>query len=189
MPAQPVLAESDSASARTWFCVRAQPRHEHIAAAHLRQMDGVEVFSPRIRFLRSTRQGPVWVTESLFPNYLFARFDLKIRLAQVQYAPGVSGIVHFGRRWPVVPDEAIADLRGALGEKEVHVIPRAPESGDEVSISGGTFHGLQATVLRVMPARERVLVLLDFLGRQTAVEVDLKCVVRPAANPLHDRGR
>ena len=86
-----------------WFCLRSQPRHEHIAARQLALMSDIEVFNPRIRFARPTRHGPVWVTESLFPNYLFARFDWREALNKVHYAPGVSGIVHFGSRWPIVP--------------------------------------------------------------------------------------
>jgi hypothetical protein len=35
---------------------------------------------------------------------------------------------------------------------------------------------MRASVLRVMPARRRVQVLLDILGRPTAVEVDRKAV-------------
>ena len=87
-----------------WFCLRSHPKHEHIAARHLQQMEGVEVFNPRIRFSRSTKLGPVNVTEALFPNYLFARFDWKTSLARVHYAPGVSGVVHFGIKWPTVPE-------------------------------------------------------------------------------------
>src|ERR1043166_9701891 len=79
-----------------WFCLRSQPKHEHIAARHLRQIENVEVFNPRIRFPRSTPAGKVIVTESMFPNYLFARFDWKLLLTRVHYAPGVSGVVHFG---------------------------------------------------------------------------------------------
>src|SRR5204862_2597263 len=105
-----------------WFCLRSQPRHEHIAARQLALMSEVEVFNPRIRFARPTRTGPTWVTESLFPNYLFARFDWRTSLARVHYAPGVSGIVHFGTRWPCVPDQAIEDLRCSLGPEDVHLI-------------------------------------------------------------------
>jgi transcription antitermination factor NusG len=47
-----------------------------------------------------------------------------------------------------------------------------------VQISGGSFNGLQAVVSRVMPSRQRVLVLLDFLGRQTSVQVGLDTLVR-----------
>jgi hypothetical protein len=38
------------------------------------------------------------------------------------------------------------------------------------------MHGLQALVTRVMPSKQRVAVLLDFLGRQTVVELDRDAV-------------
>src|SRR5580698_9490241 len=97
-----------------WFCLRSQPKHEHIAAAHLQQ-NQVEVFFPRIRFKRTTRKGPAWVTEALFPNYLFARFDWGNSLRLVCHSPGVSGVVHFGQNWPVIPEEAIEEMRVCLG--------------------------------------------------------------------------
>src|SRR6185312_13830264 len=59
-----------------WFCLRTHPKHECVAAAQLRQEANIEVFLPRIRFKRATRCGPAWVTEALFQNYLFAKFDL-----------------------------------------------------------------------------------------------------------------
>src|SRR5260370_42339360 len=91
-PVEKTEATCESAS----FCVRTQPKHEHIAAAHLRNEGGIEVYLPRIRFKRSTRQGPVWFTEALFPNYLFARFALKAALRLVQHARGGPGVGHFG---------------------------------------------------------------------------------------------
>jgi transcriptional antiterminator RfaH len=141
-------------------------------------MEDVEVYNPRIRFSRSTRQGPVWVTEALFPNYLFARFDWKTSLPRVHYAPGVSCVVHFGSRWPQVPDQVIADLQASLGKEDVHVIPKNFQPGDEVHISGGAFHGLNAVITKVMPGRERVMVLMDFLGRQSTVEIGVTSIVK-----------
>ncbi len=173
-----VLNQRNAAPERAWFCVRSQPKHEHIAAGHLRQMEDVEVYNPRIRFPRATRHGPVWVTESLFPNYLFARFDWKTSLTRVHYAPGVSGVVHFGNRWPTVPDAALDELRASLGQDDIHIVPKELQEGDDVDIAGGAFHGLRGVVSRVMPGRERVLVLMDFLGRQTAVEIEAKWIVK-----------
>ena len=164
--------------AEAWFCVRSHLKHEHIAAAHLRSYHHLEVFLPRIRFKRSRRQGPVWVTEALFPNYLFARFDWQKSLRDVLHSRGVAGVVHFGDSWPVVPDPLIDDLRATFGEKETHLISDVPEVGDEIQISGGAFHGLLAVVTQVLPSRERVKVLFDFLGRQTAVEVKFANLVR-----------
>ena len=65
-----------------WFCLRAQPKHEHIAAAHLQKVSEVEVFLPRVRFQRATRQGMAWVTEALFPNYFFSR-SINFQLMQL----------------------------------------------------------------------------------------------------------
>src|ERR1700733_13303895 len=113
---QPQTASNEKsvATAYAWFCLRSQPKHEHIAAAHL-QKDGVEVFLPRIRFKRTTRTGSAWAVEALFPNYLFARSDWTNALRLVIHSPGVSGVVHFGTQWPVVPDQAIDEMRACLG--------------------------------------------------------------------------
>jgi transcriptional antiterminator RfaH len=164
-----------------WFCIRSQPKHEHIAAAHLKKELDIEVYLPRIRFKRSTRQGPVWFTEALFPNYLFARFDLAACLRTVHHARGVRGVVHFGHQWPQIPDAVIEDLRATVGADHVHIIPDDLQPGDTVVISGGAFHDLRAVVTRVMPARARVAVLLEFLGRQTAAELPTAAVVRESA--------
>jgi transcriptional antiterminator RfaH len=155
-----------------WFCLRTHPKHEHIAAAQLRQDPEIEVFLPRIRYRRSTRLGPAWVTEALFKTYVFVRFDLSTALRRVQHARAVCGVVHFGDRWPAIPDETIADLKRAIGEEDLRVIEDTLHPGDLVEVAVGPMQGLEAVVTRVMPAKQRVAVLLDFLGRQTAVEMD-----------------
>lgn len=163
-----------------WFCLRSQPKHEHIAAGYLQKDAGIEAFLPRIRFRRATRRGAVWVTEALFPNYLFARFDWQTSFRLVQHARGVQTIVHFGDRWPSIADGTIEELRRLLSEKEIHIISDILEPGDAVRIVKGPMQGLQAVVSRPMSSRERVAVLLDFLGRQTCVEVARENVVREA---------
>jgi transcriptional antiterminator RfaH len=161
-----------------WFCVRTQPKREHIAAAQLKLEPDIEVYLPRIRFKRSTRRGPVWFTEALFPNYLFARFDLAACLRKLDHVRGVRDVVHFGEQWPAIPDPVIEELRTTVGAEHVHVIREELQPGEAVQISGGEFHGLSAVVTRVMPSRQRIAVLLEFLGRQTAVELACDAVVR-----------
>lgn len=162
----------------SWFCLRSKQKNEHIAAGHLKNNLGLEVFAPRIRFKRATQRGAAWVTDALFPSYLFARYDLHQLSHVVHYSPGIKGVVHFGGKWPTIPDDVIEDLRRIYADQNVHVIDPLPEAGDSVQIAGGAFHGLRAVVTRVMSSRERVAVLLDFLGRQTMVEVDVKDVVK-----------
>jgi transcription antitermination factor NusG len=114
----------------------------------------------------------VWVTEALFQNYLFAKFDLLASLRRVQAARGVRDVVHFGSRWPTIPESAIEELRTAMEGLELRVVEDTLQPGDTVRIANGAMHGLEAVVSRVMPSRQRVAVLLDFLGRQTMLELE-----------------
>src|SRR5258706_3940331 len=116
-----------------WYCVLTQAKHEHIAAAHLKKEPAVEVYLPRIRFKRSTRRGPVWFTEALFPGYLFARFDLAAALRKLRLVRGVSGIVHFGEHWPTIPDAVVEELRATIGADQVHVIREELQPGATVA--------------------------------------------------------
>ena len=169
-----------------WFCVRSHRRSEHIAAANLQKSHGIEVVNPRIRFRRTTCRGPMWVTESMFPTYLFARFNWKRSLDAVRHTFGVSGVVHFGGFWPIVPDQTIEDLRTLIGDEGIRLVEPAIQVGEEVEIASGAFEGFRGIVARVMPARDRIAVLLDFLGRQTTVEFPMNGIVRDRSRHYMD---
>lgn len=174
-----------SEAAPAWFCVRSQIKHEHIAAGHLRQLPGVDVFCPRVRFQRATRRGKVWFTEAMFPNYLFARFELR-DLRVIKAAHGVAGVVHFGDYFAPVPDDVVTDLRTRLDETDLKVFPDAVQPGDEVVIADGTFMGITAVVQRLLPAKDRVRVLLEFLGRPVETELAQNSLVKTGVNPRRD---
>jgi transcriptional antiterminator RfaH len=164
-----------------WYCLRSQPKHEHIATAHLRSVVGLTVFCPRVRFKRQTRQGLVWVTEAMFPSYLFARFDLATQHRRVEYGQGVRGIVRFADRYPTIEDNVLDQLRDYVGENEIKDLDYAPSQGDNVRIAKGAFAGLEAVVTQILPARERVKVLMDFLGRKIEAEVECASILWQAA--------
>jgi transcriptional antiterminator RfaH len=167
-----------------WYCLRSQPKHEHIAAAHLRILERVTVFCPQIRFKRATRQGLVSITEAIFPGYLFARFELAEMQRQVRYAYGVSGIVQFGGRYPTIEDRVLAQLREYSGAAEIKELNYELSQGDQVKVVEGVFVGLEALVTQVMPAKERVKILMDFLGRKVEAEVGHASVLLEMAHPL-----
>src|ERR1700732_4908802 len=173
-----------SGAESAWYCLRAQPKHEHIAAAHLRILEGVTVFCPRIRFKRPTRQGLAWVTEAMFPGYLFARFDLAEMHRQVRYAHGVSGIVRFADRYPTIDEDSLAQLQNQVGIAEIKELNYRLGEGDRETIVEGAFAGLEAVVTQVLAAKERVKVLMDFIGRKTRAEVEAAVVLREIEHPL-----
>jgi transcriptional antiterminator RfaH len=179
----PQQNETDSAEL-AWYCLCSQPKHEHIAAAHLRKLERVAVFCPRIRFKKVTRRGLVRVTEAMFPGYLFARFELTEMHRWVRSTHGVSGIVRFGDLYPTIEDAVLVQLRDHAGGAEVKEVSYKLSQGDKVRIAEGAFAGLEALVTRALPAKERVKVLMDFLGRKIEAEIDRSSVLPHSAHLL-----
>ena len=122
--------------------------------------------------------GVRWKPSDVGASYLFAKFNWLQSAKQVAHSHAIMGIVHFGSKWPTIPEAAILDLRKAVGDQELCVIDDSVKPGDEITISGGAFHGLQAVVTHVKPAQERVRVLFDFLGRQTAADIGTDQIVK-----------
>jgi len=177
--ALPGLSESGSKieTREAWYCLRSQRKREHFAAAHLRQIPGVEVFNPQLKLVRATRRGQVWTTESLFPNYLFARFGLEKLLEKVRFTPSVKSVLQFGDRVPAIADSVIEELRQTLGASEPRVFTDEPLQGEEAEISSGPFEGEKGVVTRVLPAKQRVQILLDVMGRSISAEFSLDTVL------------
>jgi transcriptional antiterminator RfaH len=156
-----------------WYCAKTKPKHDHIAAANLRKNLGLEVFSPRLRSEQTTVRGVIKnVTEPVFPGYVFVRCAIEKHFDQIRHTSGLSGFVSFGGRIPVVPADVLEELRSCFGVEEVLNMQKDPSPGDGVTFAGGAFQGMQAVVLRSWPARRRVQVLLEILGRPTPLEVD-----------------
>ncbi len=174
----------DSPDEISWFCLRSRPKHEHIAAAHLRQMAGVEVFCPRLRFKRPTKRGAVWFEEAMFPGYLFAKFHFIERHKEVGHAMGISSILRFGDRYATIGEDTVLGLRGKTNEMHVAVIESEVRAGDKVTIIAGAMTGIEGVVTQYLSGRERVRVLLEFLGREIHAEVEKSDVLPAKRHPL-----
>ncbi len=172
-----------------WFCVHTRPKQEAVTARMLRNNASIEVFSPFVKFQRPRRTGTAWVTEALFPGYLFARFSYPAQHRHVRATSGVATIVGFGGAPALVPPEIIASLRNYVSDRETVVIDPEIRPGDEVNVVEGPFCGLRAVVTRVMPARQRVGVLLEMLGMEREVEVSSAAVLPDVTHPMVERPR
>ena len=175
----PQLAQMDTA---LWFCVRTQPKHEHIAAAGLQRRLNVNCFAPRLRYRKMTRRGAVWFVEAMFPGYLFAEFVYLEQRRRVEYSPGIQGIVQFGDYIATVDSGTLATLQEQAGTEDIVTIDPEIKVGQSVRIAEGPLQGLEAIVTRVLPARERIRVLLELLGGQVEAEVSSPKVV-PLGRP------
>src|SRR5256714_8370227 len=141
-----------------WFCLKTQPKRDHLAATVLGRQFGVECFSPRLRFQRMTKRGPVWFVEAMFPGYLFAKFVYSTQHRSVESANGVRGIVRFGQHLATLPENTVLALQTRAGAEEVVTIDSSLKIGQPVHIVEGPFQGLDVVITRVLPARERIRV-------------------------------
>lgn len=181
-----------------WYSARTKPKHEHIAAANLRRHLELPVFFPRLRLEKLTRRGVVRVAEPLFPCYIFVRCVVEERVSEIQHLSGISRLIQFGGRFPQVPDVIIEELQAGFGKDDFITVENRLAPGDEVMVATGAFTGMSAQVLKSLPAKKRVQILLDILGRPTTVEVGsetvrlkentLACLVPFLASPArHER--
>src|SRR5260221_9266840 len=133
-------------------------------------MSELEVFSPRLRFRKPTTRGPIWFVEPMFPGYLFARFDYMAFNRRIRQSPGVSGFVQFGDRLALLPDALISEIRIRTGPSEFVEANQALEPRQNVQITRSPFQGLEALVTRLITARDRVEILIEWMGRSLLAE-------------------
>jgi len=124
-----------------------------------------------LRFRKLTQRGPVWFVEAMFPGYLFARFSYPTQRRAVESSHGIRGIVRFGDRLATLPEDTIMALQSHAGADEVITIDSSLKVGQPVHIIEGPFRGLEVVITQVLPAKERIRVLLDFLGRSIEIDV------------------
>jgi transcriptional antiterminator RfaH len=160
-----------------WYCIHTAPKQESKVAALLKRDLLLEVFSPRIRFHRSRAGRRIWANEALFPGYLFARFSYFERHREIRAISGVTSIVNFGGKPASLDQRAITTLESWIGEGDTLLISGEPQPSSEVIFVTGPLRGLQLLVTRVMPARQRIAVLLEILGSEREVEVGADAVV------------
>ena len=160
-----------------WYCLRALPKREHIAATALRRELDLSCFAPRLRYRKLTTRGPVWFIEAMFPGYLFSKFVYREVHRRVSSTPAVQCIVRFGEYVPTLNNDAITILRQRAGDDELITVDPEIRAGDSVRVSEGPLQGLLGLVTRVVPAKERVRLLLEFLGRQIETEVEKTKVI------------
>jgi len=166
-----------------WFVLKCKTKKEHIAAEHIRRRAELEVFCPRVSFRRKTRRGLVRFIEALFPGYIFVKCDLKEHKRHIQAMEGVIGVVHFGPHTPNLDDALVEELRSQCPD-ELRELPDPQfKAGDEVLVAEGPFREFKAIFQHYLPAKQRVQVLLDFLGRSLTIEVPAHTLVKEGYEP------
>lgn len=166
-----ILPESESVDGRRlkWFCIQTKRKYEDFATYNL-EKKGITVYSPKFQenIVRNFRNAQRIVP--LFPSYIFAKFDLLCEHNKARWTPGVKRILS-NRRGPIeIEDEIIDGIAVALEQRLFGKIEL--KTGDMVTVSSGSFQGLNGVFQYYTSGEARVRVLLDLVYRKVVTEFD-----------------
>lgn len=151
---------------RDWLVVATRRHKERAARMSLEQL-GLATYLPMLeqwpRPAVGASVGP------MFPGYLFAHATVR-DVYPIGRAAGVRGFVSFGGA-PARLDDAVVEFLRSREDANGIIRAEPLPLGSEVVITDGPLRGFIAVVERRLSARQRVLLLLDILQRQTRVEV------------------
>ena len=112
--------------------------------------------------------------ELLFPGYIFVNTDLE-NYSALKYTMGIKNIIKFGDNISRISSEEIEAIQMAEETSKLNPAVQQIQIGQEVKIAKGSLTGSIVKVCS-LPSKERVGVLLSFLGsvrRVTISEKDL----------------
>ncbi len=168
-----------------WYCFCTLPKKERIAATHIEGEAGLPAFAPVVRYLKNTRRGKVTFQEAMFPGYIFVHCDLKSVYRRIMATNGIRALVTYGELVPRVPADFIETVREQIARAQQRADQPELGAGTKVVIAEGAFKGIEAVVSGAVPGKERVRLLLEFLGQQIEVKVPRQSIL-PAKSPLRE---
>jgi len=157
-----------------WFAVVTKPRQEQTALENLQRQD-FECFLPLAdNPYQRRRKRHRRMIEPLFPRYLFLNAIAQSQnLAPVRSTRGVATMVRFGTELAVVPESIINAIKNRMDPATglIRIKPVEVKAGDKVRVFDGPLAGVSG-IVQERSSENRALILMQLMGRPTAVEVD-----------------
>jgi transcriptional antiterminator RfaH len=167
---------------RQWFAIQTRVGKESYARAQF-ERQAFEVYLPRI-LQRCSHAGKIsWQERPFFPGYLFLHLaPEEQRWTTIRSTYGAIGATRFGNCYPPVPDTVIQALQMRHNDSGLISLPSSgPELpfkvGEKVRVIHGPMSDIEA-VFQCMKGRDRVLVLMNLLGRRSKVELPVELVAQ-----------
>jgi transcriptional antiterminator RfaH len=153
-----------------WYVVQTKPGDEHRVETHLLNQE-IETFLP----LHETHQyygGKMFQRiKTLFPNYLFARLDLKLHYYNVKWTRGVSKILGTGDGPVPISEKVVQTIREKVGKDNLVKLEEEWKEGDIVQITSGPFKELTGIFQKRVSDKGRVRILLSLIGVDIPVQI------------------
>lgn len=156
-----------------WYAIHTKPKQERRAESNLRAWD-IETFTPKIKDRRRIRtlRGSNYIIKPLFPQYIFAHFNLQSYLHKVTFARGVHSIVRFGDDPARIDDEIISIIQLRLGDEGFVRMGDELKCGDSVIIRDGPFQSLIGIFEGEVGEADRIRILLTAISYQAHITIE-----------------
>jgi len=171
-----------NACRRQWFAIQTIVGKEYSARQQF-ERQAFETYLPGI-LQRCSHAGKVrWQERPFFPGYLFLHLAPdEQRWTTIRSTRGAIGATRFGNYYPPAPDAVIRALQARQDDSGLITLPSSgPEApfqhGARLRVMGGPMSDIEAIFQR-MKGRDRVLVLMNLLGRQSKVELPVDLVTQ-----------
>lgn len=160
-----------------WYVVQTKPKKEGVAVSNLEQ-ESIEVFFPKMEGVSIVYGKPRKVIKALFPNYVFAHFDLQSSYRLVRWSRGVNRVLGFERGPAPIDDEVVEIIRrrvdnNCVVKKALHFRAR-----DRIRVRSGPLRDLMGIFDRWVSEDGKVRVLLNLLNYDAKVELHYSQVER-----------
>ncbi len=113
--------------------------------------------------------------EVLFPGYIFVNTGLE-RYTALKYTIGIKNIIKFGDNISYISNEEIRSMQMAEEASEIDPVASQIQIGQDIIITKGSLTGSMVKICS-LPSKERVSVLLTFLGTKRRATIPLKDLI------------
>ena len=160
-------------SDNSWYLIYTKPRKELVAQENL-ERQGFMTYLPRIERSRKRNGKRVTSVEAFFPRYLFISLNkTSDNWSSIRSTVGVANIIRFTQYPAVVSESLISFLMTQENpDSGFHDEDSKFKSGNSVRITDGALTGYEG-VFKAKTGEERVSILLEVMGNQSEVKVDM----------------
>ena len=160
-----------------WYVIKTKPRNEERAHNYLEQ-NGIHTFLPYMESASFCGVNSSKKIKPLFPNYIFAQFDLMHSYPLVKWGKGVNKILGFGKYPTPIADEVLSLIKSRTDDNDIVKKAYNLSENDCVRIVSGPFKDLLGIFDHWVSDSGRVRVLLNLIGYQPKVELHYSQVER-----------
>ncbi|MQY60441.1 hypothetical protein GH153_01185, partial [bacterium] len=142
-----------------WYIINTKPKKE-FQVEKLFTEGGIEIYNPK--YMHENK------IKAFFPGYGFVYFDFPAQYQLVKYTRGVKRVVGSREVPTTIHEEVIREIKSREidGLIELYKYGEEPEVGDEIEVMEGPLKGLRGMFKKELTAKERVLILLNYVTYQ-----------------------